>query len=73
MAKKLKALRTITVKNDMKDMKGWTIPANSTLHVMKEAPPHPTLKYKLLVVRVDNGTGILELMPETLIREQPVK
>ena len=65
----MKALNTVVTKNDIIDLRGWTIAKGTTLHIMKEGPEHPTLGYKLLVVRVDNGTGHLDLMPETAIKD----
>lgn len=68
-SKRLKALRTVVAKRDMEDLKGWTIPKGTTLYVMAVGPEHPTLKYRVLVVRVDNGTGVLGIMPETMVRD----
>jgi len=62
--------REIITKEDIVDIKGWTIPKGATLYVMKEftirAPDGKN--YEFLTVRVDNGTGILDLMPETVIK-----
>lgn len=66
----MKTIRKIETTEETIDMKGMTIPKGTTLHVIKEGPKHPTLGYKILVVRVDNGTGHLELMPETAIKEE---
>ena len=65
----MKSIKTIEVKKDIVDLKGMTIRKGLVIHVMKEGPKHPTLGYKVLVVRVDNGTGMLDLMPETAIRD----
>lgn len=74
MAKKLKSLREIVTQKEFKDIKGWTIPKGAKLFVMNDsAPKHPTQGYKLLVVRVDNGTGMLDLCPETCIKDTDLK
>ena len=65
----MKALRVITTKKDIVDLQGMKIRKGTELSVMKEGPIHPIDKYKILVVRVDNGTGILDLYPETAIRD----
>lgn len=71
--KKIKSLREIHIAKDMKDIKGITIPKGTTLFVTNDsAPKHPSLGYKLLVVRVDNGIGSLELCPETCIRDTEI-
>jgi hypothetical protein len=40
---------------------------------MKIAPKHPVHGYKLMVVRVDNGTDDLNLMPETAIKDTDLR
>ena len=62
--------RTIETDRDIMDVKGWKISKGTKLFVMKEGPRHPRDGYRLLVVRVDNGTDDLALMPETAIREE---
>ena len=70
MAKKLKSLREIVTVKEIIDIKGWTIPKGTTLFVINDsAPKHPRDGYKLLVVRIDNGTGHLDLCPETCIKD----
>ena len=67
---KLKSLREIVTKKEIKDIQGWTISKGTTLFVVNDsAPKHPSLGYKLLVVRIDNGTGILDLCPETCVKD----
>jgi hypothetical protein len=75
MAKtKLKSLREIVTKKEIKDIKGWGIPKGSKLFVMNDSSPkHPRDGYKLLLVRVDNGTGHLDLCPETCIKDTDLK
>jgi hypothetical protein len=65
-------LRKITLEKDVKDLKGWTIPKGSIIYVIKEGPIHPRFGYRILLVKVDNGTGHLELMPETAVRSSEV-
>lgn len=64
-----KPIREITTEKEGRDLKGWVIPKGTRLFVMKEAPKHPVEGYKVLVVRVDNGTGDLKLCPETVVRD----
>lgn len=74
MSKKLKSLREVVTKKEIKDIKGWTIPKGTSLFVTNDsAPKHPRDGYKLLVVRVDNGTGHLDLMQETCIKDTDLK
>lgn len=65
----MKSLRELVVKKDVVDLKGMTIRKGTKIYVMKEGPEHPTEKYRVLVVRVDNGTDDLSLCPETAIRD----
>jgi hypothetical protein len=64
---KLKPIKVIYADKDIVDSQGWTISKGTKMYVMKEASiKHPTLGVKhFVVVRIDNGTGVLELMPET--------
>jgi len=65
----MKALRQIKTSDDYTDVKGMIIPKGTVLFVMKECPKHPILNHRVLLVRVDNGTGHLDLMPETCVQE----
>jgi hypothetical protein len=70
----MKPIRIIKVQTETaQDVQGRGIPKGTRLAVMKEGPKHPTEGYKLLVVRVDNGTGHWDLCPETCIRSSEVK
>lgn len=70
MSKKLKPLREVVTKKEITDIKGWKISKGTTLFIMNDsAPKHPREGYKLLVVRVDNGTGDAELCPETCVKD----
>lgn len=81
---KLKALREIVTTKGARCLKGMEIPVGTTLHVMKESPPvkeedrqrleqtNPKLLRRILVVRVDNGTGHLDFMYETAVCESDV-
>lgn len=65
---KIKVIREIRTSKEIKDVKGWVIPTNHLLYVINESlPKSPILGHKLIVVRVDNGTGDPELCPETCI------
>ena len=73
--KKIKVLRTLKFDVEGKDVKGMGIPAGTVVGVVKEAPEHPTYKYRMLIVRIDNGARLdtdptrpaWELCPETCI------
>jgi hypothetical protein len=69
----MKELRKVTTAKEVVDLKGWTITRGTILHVMKEGPPHPRDGHRVLVCRVDNGTGHLDLMPETVIRDSDLE
>ena len=70
---KLKALRQIKAKAAFADIRGLTIPAGTNIFVMKELEPAPFGDHhRILIVRIDNGTGVLGLMPETCIRDTEV-
>lgn len=74
---RLQALRELVTTKEAKSLPGMIVPRGTTLHVMKETPPPPVgaskkLRRKILVVRVDNGTGHLDLMPETAVYEEEV-
>jgi hypothetical protein len=65
---KLKVIREVRTPKEIKDVQGWVIPTNHLLYVINDSlPKHPTLGYRLVVVRVDNGTGDPELCPETCV------
>lgn len=65
---KLKVIREIITSKEIKDIKGWVIPTKTLLYVINDSlPQHPTLGYKLVLVRVDNGVGDPELCPETCV------
>jgi hypothetical protein len=65
---KLKVIREVITSKEIKDVKGWTIPANNLLYVINDIlPQHTSIGYKLVVVRVDNGTGDPELCAETCV------
>jgi len=70
----MKPIREIVVNKDCKDIKGIGIPKGTKLYVMKEGPIAPFGKHhRVLVVRVDNGTGDLSLMPETAVRDKEIE
>jgi len=68
-----KVLRQVTAPHDILDLTGWTIPAGAILHIIKEGPPHPHDGHRVLLVRVDNGTGFVSTMPETVIHDTDLK
>lgn len=71
---KLKVIREVTTSKEIKDTKGWVISVNHLLYVINDGlPQRPSLTYKLVVVRVDNGTGDPELCPETCVHNTNIE
>lgn len=67
-------IREITTKSESRDLKGVGIPKGTRLLVVEELPKAPFGDHhRLLKVRVDNGTGDIELMPETVVRDTEVE
>jgi hypothetical protein len=67
---KLNPIKVMTADKDIVDLQGWTIQKGSKMFVMKDAvliSPSEG-KVRFLVVRIDNGTGVLDMMPETAIK-----
>jgi hypothetical protein len=60
-------MEQLTTKKDIKDVAGWTIPAGTTLFVVRRMT-NPISGSKDVLVLVDNGTGLKETMPKTLIK-----
>jgi len=72
-AKKLTALWSVTTKKDFKAIDNWGIPKGTRLFItIDTAPRHPRDGYQLLVAGVDNGSGVLDLMPETCFRDTEI-
>ena len=69
----MKSIREIIVKKDVVDLKGMTIRKGTKLFVIKEGSLHPILKNRIFLVRVDNGTGYLDLCPETCVRSNEIE
>ena len=67
--RKIVALRRIDSVEELVAVSGKRIPKGTRLHVIAEGPVHPLQRYRCLLIRVDNGTGHLDLMPEDGIRE----
>jgi hypothetical protein len=65
----MKAIKSVTATQDIVDLKGWTVKKGTVVHVMKVCPKHPIHGYRLLLVRIDNGTGSFNLMPETVVKD----
>ena len=77
----VKIIETLTTTEDVKDVKGWTIPKNTRLGIVKKSGvKHPEFGHEVVVIRVDNGTvgienelsgvkgkGEWDLCPETAI------
>ena len=65
-------MKTMITKKEIVDMKGWTIPKGTTLHIIKEITIKNPMTKKtehFMNVKIDNGSGIFELMQETAIKE----
>jgi len=70
----MKAIKEFVTQEESKDIEGRIIPKGTKLHVIKQLPKAPFGdNHHLLIVRVDNGTGILKLMLKTTIRDTEVK
>ena len=66
-------LRTVITKREIVDITGWTISSGATVHIIDDnGPKHPTEGYVWLRVRIDNGTGMLDLMPEAFIKNTDI-
>lgn len=64
--------REITTKKETKDKRGVGIPKGTTLYVIEELK-NPMSHKEELIVCVDNGTGIYDLMPRTLVEKEMVE
>ena len=70
----MEVIRKLQLLEKAKDVKEWGISEGTILYVIKEGPVAPFGNHqRLLLVRVDNGTGDLELMPETVVRDKDIK
>lgn len=70
VGKKIKVIREIITKKESQDIKGVGIPKGTKLFVIQELPKAPFgNNHRLLKVRVDNGTGYIDLCPETVVRD----
>ena len=70
---KLKAIREVTTTIEGTDFQNMTVAKGTKLFVITEGPVAPFGNHhRVLVVRVDNGTGHLDLMPETILRNKDV-
>lgn len=72
MPKKLKALWKGEMKRDVTDAAGWMVTKGSVVFVLRELT-HPVSRKRLLAVRIDNGTGMLDLMPGTVVPADSAK
>ena len=74
MSKKIIALWSLRVTKNIIAVDGWTISKGTRLFITNDsAPIHPREGYKLLIARVDNGTGHLDLCCETCFRNTEIK
>ena len=71
---KPKVIREIITKKPCNDIKGTGIRKGTRLFVIEELPKAPFGDHhRLLKVRVDNGTGNIDLCPETVVRDTEVE
>ncbi len=69
-----KPIKEILVEEDCKDVGGFGISKGTKLFVMDILPSAPFGDHhRLMRVRVDNGTGHLDLCPETVVRDTEIK
>lgn len=64
----IKIYRTEILKSTIKDNMGLIIPKGTEIYFYKMVV-NPTTKLKEYLCFVDNGTGLKELMPKTIITE----
>jgi hypothetical protein len=62
----------LIIKRDVIDNIGWTIPKGTRVFILKELV-NPVTKKEMLIIQIDNGTGINKLMPRTLIEKEKLK
>lgn len=60
--------RTEILKQDIKDNLNMIIPKDTEIYFIKELI-NPMTHLKEFIILIDNGTGIKELMPKTIITE----
>ncbi len=70
----MKILKTIELTEDCKDIKGVGIPKGTKLYIVWIGDKAPFGDgHRLMKCRVDNGTGHMDLMPETVVRDTEIK
>ena len=57
-----------TTKKEIADKKGWKIPTD-TIIIVDEFLHNPITKKDEAIILIDNGTGIKELFPRTLVEK----
>ena len=65
-------MKEVIADKDIVDIKGWTIPKGTKIFITKEVNIKNPMTKKdehFKVVKIDNGTNDLNLMPETCIKE----
>ena len=55
-------------KKDILDNKGWTIPSGTEIKIIKTII-NPSNNVKNHIVTIDNGTGLEDTFPKTIITE----
>ena len=63
-------MEKIVLSDNYADYKGMTIPKGTTLFINKVLPISP-FGTEPLEVFVDNGTGLIETMPKTIVQRKP--
>ena len=73
VGKKINVIREIILKKASQDIRGVGIPKGTRLFVIQELPKAPFGDHhRLLKVRVDNGTGYVDMCPETVVRDTEI-
>jgi len=71
MKKKYQSMRKITINEDVVDRANWTIPKGTKALIETELH-NPMTGKKEYVLLIDNGTGLPELYPKSLIEAEKV-
>lgn len=67
----MRIIKQLVTTEDIQDLEGWTIRKDTIVVVVNDClPQQPFGRHdKLIVCKIDNGTGDLKLMPESFIFE----
>ena len=68
----MKEGQELITKKEAMDKNGWIIPADTTITI-KKLLHNPITKKEDAIILIDNGTGIKELYPKTVIEADILK